>query len=132
MIALDTNILIRFLMNDDKKQTKKVYDFFKKAEDDKEELFISLLVTIEMIWVLGFSYNISRESILDSLSDLLSLSILKFEHQQTIYQFIHSAKKNSYDLSDLLIAHSANNQGCKTSLTFDKKASKYNLFELLK
>jgi predicted nucleic-acid-binding protein len=49
-----------------------------------------------------------------------------------LQQFTQTAHENSYDLSDLIIAHSAKEQGCKTVITFDRKASKYNLFELAK
>jgi len=58
------------------------------------------------------------------------MPILKFEHQSALQQFSSSARGNTYDLSDLLIAHSAIQQGCGTVLTFDKKASKFDLFDL--
>ena len=91
-----------------------------------------LLVVLELIWVLESVYEISRTEILDSISELLLMPILKFEHQSVLQQFTLSAQGNRYDLSDLLIAHSAKIQGCETVLTFDKKASKFKLFELAK
>ncbi|MFW8599855.1 PIN domain-containing protein [Desulfobacterota bacterium M19] len=132
MKAIDTNILIRFLVGDDKQQTKKVYNIFKKTESDKKELFIPLLVILELIWVLESVYEISRTDILDSISELLLMPILSFEHQTAVQQFSNEAQENKYDLSDLLIAHSAKEQGCETVITLDKKASKYKLFELVK
>jgi len=131
MIGLDTNILVRFLMNDDEKQSKKVYKLFKKTEADKTELFIPSVVILELIWVLDSAYNISRANILDAISDLLLMPILHFEHQTSLQQFIVSAQQNKYDLADLLIAHAAKHQGCQKMITFDKKAAKFNLFELL-
>lgn len=131
MIGLDTNILARFLMDDDEKQSKKVYELFKKTEADKIELFVPFVVILELIWVLDSAYAITRSDILDSISDLLLMPILKFEHQTTLQQFISSAQRNSYDLSDLLIAHSAKHQGCQKVITFDKKAAKCDLFELM-
>jgi len=132
MIGVDTNILVRFLVGDDEQEAKKVYNIFKKAESEKNELFVPLLVVLELIWVLESVYEVSRTEILDSISELLLMPILKFEHQSALQQFILSAQGNRYDLSDLLIAHSAKNQGCETVLTFDKKASKFSLFELAK
>ena len=132
MKGVDTNVIIRFLIGDDEKQAKKVYDLFKKAELEKNELFVPLLVILELIWVLESVYEISRTDILDSISELLLMPILKFEHQSALQQFIMSAQGNRYDLSDLLIAHSAKIQGCATVLTFDKKASRFSLFELVK
>ncbi|MCK5339846.1 MAG: type II toxin-antitoxin system VapC family toxin [Desulfobulbaceae bacterium] len=130
MRGVDTNILVRFLVGDDEQQAKKVYNIFKKAESSKNELFVPLLVVLELIWILESVYEISRVEILASISELLLMPILKFEHQSTLQQFTLSAQGNKYDLSDLLIAHSAKSQGCETVLTFDKKASKFNLFEL--
>ena len=56
----------------------------------------------------------------------------EFEHQSVLQQFINAGQGNKYDLSDLLIVHSATEQGCEAVLTFDKKASQYQLFELVK
>ena len=132
MKAIDTNLLIRFLVGDDKMQAKKVYSIFKKAESEKKELFVPLLVVLEMIWVLESVYDISRTEILDSISDLLFMPIFKFDQQSALQQLVHSAQGNKYDLSDLLIAHSAKVNGCEAVITFDKKASKFKLFELVK
>lgn len=132
MKGVDTNILIRFLIGDDEQQTKKVYKIFKKAESEKKELFVPLLVVLEFIWILESVYEIARDEILDSISDLLFMPILKFEHRSALQQFTLSAQGNRYDLSDLLIAYSAKINGCETVITFDKKASKFNLFELAK
>ncbi len=132
MKGVDTNILIRFLIGDDEQQAKKVYKIFKKVESEKKELFVPMLVVLELIWVLESAYEISRDEILDSIGDLLLMPILKFENQSALQQFILSAQGSRYDLPDLLIAHSAKINGCETVLTFDKKASKFNLFELAK
>jgi len=132
MKAIDTNILIRFLVGDDELQAKKVYSIFKKAESEKKELFVPLLVVLEMIWVLESVYDISRTELLDAISDLLLMPIFKFDQQSALQQLVHSAQGNKYDLSDLLIAHSAKVNGCKVVITFDQKASKFKLFELVK
>lgn len=132
MKAIDTNILIRFLIGDDELQAKKVYTIFKNAESEKKTLFVPLLVVLEMIWILESVYEISRSEILDAISDILLMPILKFDQQPALQQLVHSAQGNKYDLSDLLIAHSAAVNGCEAVITFDKKASKFKLFELAK
>ena len=130
MKGVDTNILVRFLVRDDEQQAMKVYEIFKTAEEAKDQLFVPLIVVLELIWVLASAYEASRIEILDSIRDLLSMPIFKFEHQSALQQFIAAASGNTYDLSDLLIAHSAKINGCETTLTFDKKGSQYELFEL--
>jgi predicted nucleic-acid-binding protein len=131
MKAIDTNILIRFLTGDDEIQAKKVYSLFKNAELEKKEFFVPLLVMLETIWVLESVYEISRHDILDAIKDILLMPILKFEHKFALQQLVDAGQGNKYDLSDLLIGHSANASGCDSVLTFDKKAAKFKLFELI-
>ena len=130
MKAIDTNILIRFLVGDDPDQTRTVYHLFKRAESEKNELFVPLLVVLEVIWVLESVYEIERKEIIDAISEILLMPILRFEQQTAVQKFIQSSKKNSQVLSDVLIAHSAEAQSCESVLTFDSKASKHHLFEL--
>lgn len=131
MKALDTNVLVRFLVKDDEPQAKKVYTLFKQAETDKNYFYVPLLVVLETIWVLDSVYEIPRKEILDSINEILLMPILKFEAQPTIQRFIFSARENKIDLSDILIACAAKISGCEKILTFDKRASKFELFELI-
>ena len=131
MKAIDTNVLVRFLVNDDEKQARKVYELFKQAEEEKKPLFITLTVLLELIWVLDSVYAISREDILNTIGDLLLIPILKFEHQPAVRQFVHASQGNTQELSDLLIAFSAQASGCDQVLTFDKKTSGCHLFSLI-
>ena len=71
MIGVDTNILVRFLVGDDIKQANKVYQVFKDAEQNNNEIFVSTLVVLELIWVLNSVYKVDRVDILDSISQLL-------------------------------------------------------------
>ena len=132
MKAVDTNILIRFITKDDDKQANLVYKLFKQAEEAQEKLFIPLLVVLEVIWVLQSAYKITDSEITATFTDLLLMPVLLFESESVIQSFIVSAQKINFDLSDLLIAHSANLSDCQTIFTFDKKASKFKYFELLK
>ena len=130
MKGIDTNILVRFLVGDDETQAKKVYDIFKNAETARSELFVPLLVILELIWVLESVYSIPRHDILDALRELLLMPVLNFEHRPALHHFIQEESK--YDLSDLLIAHAAKAQGCEIVMTFDRKAARFALFELVR
>jgi len=131
MKALDTNVLIRFLVADDEKQARIVRNLFKQAETNQQALFVPLLVTLEMVWVLESVYNIPRHSILDTFQKLLLMPVLSFDGQVALQNAIQSAKNGSEDLSDLLIAHTAVQSGCSSVLTFDKQASDFKFFQLL-
>jgi predicted nucleic-acid-binding protein len=132
MKALDTNVLVRFLVKDDEHQADIVYKLLKKAEIDKDTFYVPLLVVLETIWVLESVYEISRPDILDSIHALVLMPILDFEAQSAILSFISSARNNKMDLPDLLIAHTTKSAGCECVLTFDKQAADYTLFKLLK
>lgn len=132
MLSLDTNILVRFLLNDDQVQAKKVYDFLKEIELKKDQVFISTLVILELLWVLESAYKINRKEIINSLDQLTLMPIIKFENLKAIQAFIHDALNSNFDLSDLLIAHCSAQHNCSHVLTFDNKAAKHGSFKLLK
>ncbi|MFZ1389775.1 MAG: type II toxin-antitoxin system VapC family toxin [Thiolinea sp.] len=128
MKAVDTNVLVRFLVQDDEAQSKIVNALLTEAELSKQPLFVSSLVVLEMIWVLQSSYQVPRETILLSIDELLSMSALVFQESSVVRDFIAQAQNNSFDLSDLLIGQTAAAVACETTLTFDKKAAKSVFF----
>ena len=132
MKAIDTNVLIRFVTKDDENQAHLVYQLFKQAEATGEKLFVPLLVVLEVIWVLQSVYETPDSEIVETFSDLLSMPVLGFESETVVQRFIESATGTHFDLSDLLIAHSAQSSDCQSVFTFDKKAAKFKLFESLK
>ena len=113
MKAVDTNVLIRFIMKDDEKQAQSVYQLFKQSEQNQQPLFVPLLVVLEVIWVLQSVYEIPDADIVQTFSDLLAISVLSFESENVLENFIESTANTSFDLSDLsdlsdlLIANSA-------------------------
>jgi predicted nucleic-acid-binding protein len=132
MIALDTNILVRFLVRDDEKQARLVYVRFKDAELKMERLFVPLLVVLETLWVLESAYRLTRNEIIESFEALMQMPILVFESDVVLQNALTDGKKGGLDLSDLLIARSSQAKGCDSVLTFDKKVSRIPGFVLLK
>ena len=132
MISLDTNIIIRFLVNDDKKQAGRVRALFEKAEREGTSLLITIPVLLETLWILDSIYDYSRNEIINAIESLFSMTIIIFEKTDAVQEFIDTGRKLKLDLSDILIGTAAKNAGCETTLTFDLKAAKSDLFELLK
>jgi len=132
MVSLDTNILVRFLVHDDKRQARLVLSRLKKAEQEKEQLLVPLVVILETIWVLDGAYGFRRLEILGSIEALTQMPVFLFEADAVLEKLIEQGRDANFDLSDLLIALSAKIQGSETTLTFDKKAIKHPLFMLLK
>ncbi|NCO41868.1 MAG: VapC toxin family PIN domain ribonuclease [Armatimonadetes bacterium CG_4_10_14_3_um_filter_66_18] len=131
MKAVDTNVLVRFLVNDDPRQAGRVRNRLKQAEAEGEVLFVPLLVLLETLWVLESAYDVGRTEILDSLDDLLLLPVLRIEEAAMVRRLTSVARQTSTGLADLLIGLAAQRAGCDGVLTFDKQASKSELFELL-
>jgi predicted nucleic-acid-binding protein len=132
MIALDTNVIVRFLVRDDPKQARAVYSRLKQAEADREPLFVPLVVVLETIWVLESAYDLSREEVLNALQDMGQMPALDLEAAEVVQRLVSSGRNAKADLPDLLIAHSAEAAGCEAGLTFDTKAAKLPFFRLLR
>lgn len=129
MQALDTNVLVRFLTKDDLTQADQVYQLFQQCEEDGQRILVSTVVVLELCWVLKSGYGLSRAEVIEAVDDLLTLPILKFEHETAVQNFLREALEISADLSDLLIAHIAKSLGSHCVWTFDRKALRCGLFQ---
>ncbi len=76
-------------------------------------------------------YDVDDPDILAALNNLLMMPVLLFEATPVLHAFIGAAKGANYDLADLLIAQSARGLNCESVLTFDKKAARFDGFELI-
>jgi len=131
MRAIDTNVLVRFLVNDDPAQAQQARQLFSAAEQQRVIYFVPLLVVLESIWVLESAYQVGRNELIEAFSDLLLLPVLEFEQREAVQAMLQAARTDSSDLPDLLIAKSALRNGCECVVTFDKKAARNDAFELL-
>ena len=130
MMALDTNVLVRFLVADDEAQARAVYTLFKRAEDQRTPFFVSLPVVLELFWVLESAYERSRKETVAAVEGLLRLPVLKVEGEDVVRLVLEDARHTNCDLSDLLIGRVAAKAGCEGVLSFDKKACRHALFRL--
>jgi predicted nucleic-acid-binding protein len=132
MIAVDTNVIVRFLVRDDETQAEAAYRRFRKAEDDREPLLVPLLVVLETVWVLGSAYGKSRVEIVDSIEDMRRMPVLRFERDDVLQRALLDGRDSRADLADLLIAHSAQASDCDCVITFDREAARLPFFRLLR
>jgi predicted nucleic-acid-binding protein len=131
MKALDTNSLIRFLVNDDKAQGRKVEKLFEETEEIAGRFLITTPVVLEILWVLSAVYDFTRQEILHALELLTQLPILEFEDYSSMQQLIRLGHATRADLPDLLIGLVGKSCGCETTLTFEKGLTSTGLFEQL-
>lgn len=130
MIAVDTNVLVRFLTQDDPVQSKAAARLFQEAEDAGEKVRIDLLVLIEMIWVLDRAYSIPADRLRGIVENLLETRTLEVEQDSLVREALEIASKHRHDLPDVLIG--LRNRLCKTTWTFDRKAAKLPGFSMLR
>ncbi len=131
MTAVDTNVIIRFLVRDDAKQAEIAYRRLKQAETSREVLFVTLIVVVETIWVLETAYGKSRAEVLDSIENMRRMPVFEFEKDEVVERVVTEGRTGKADLADLLIAHSAQSSGCNDGITFDKGAARIPFFTLL-
>ena len=115
MIGLDTNILVRYLTQDDSPQLRAVMRLLNKTG---ESFFISHLVMVELHWVLRSQYHWSRAEIAESLAKLISIHNTVFEDEPALKSAI-SAYARGEDLADWLIRHRAVKRECSGLASFD-------------
>jgi len=132
LTALDTNVLVRFLVRDDERQAQAAYRLFKRAEAAGETLFVPLVVLLETIWVLESAYDRPRGEILDAVEALRRMPVVEFEKDDAVGGWLSDGRAGKADLSDLLVARAALACGCPSGVTFDRGAARLPFFALLR
>ena len=124
MIGLDTNVLVRYLVEDDEAQSRRASKLIEKAVSEGEELFISDVVMCETVWVLSSAYRFSRPEIVDVLGNLLRARSVVFTSTDRLFRSLDAFRKGKGDFADYLIRELAKAAGAETVATFDRKLLK--------
>jgi len=130
LIGIDTNILVRYLAQDDMIQSviaERLVGSF--TQDDPG--FVSQIVLVETVWILTRIHKIPRHSIVDMLKALLHSNELVFEGRETILAALSTFRNTKADFSDALIAHNNSRAGCEKTFTFDRNAANIKGMRLL-
>jgi predicted nucleic-acid-binding protein len=123
MIALDTNALVRMLIEDDENQAKQVQHVVMSAEKNSVQILIIPEVLIETVWVLESVYRCTRKEIWQFLESLLSTATFAFPNSTVIRDVTNQYKKRG-DFADLLIVAQARKHKAKKLFSFDKNLQK--------
>ena len=130
MIALDTNVLVRFLAQDDDAQFQVAADLIEGCTNDAPG-YTCREVMIELVWVLERSYKYSREEIAEALLSIVTASQLSVENAQKIASIVKLYREEGYDFADLMIRQAAQRAENRIQKTFDQKLAKLDGAELL-
>lgn len=119
---LDTNVILRFLVGDNKSQQKEASAFFKEAENGKRMILIKPLVVAEVCFVLESFYKKSKNEVANSMEVFLSQKWLKVEDRQPLLSMWQWYRENMHFVDSYLLACSKLNKS--KILTFDKTLNK--------
>jgi len=131
MIGLDTNVLVRYLTQDDQKQANKAVKLIEDHLGQKQSMFINNIVFCELIWVLERGYKYSKQQISSAIRILLSAQEFAFEQLDSLWIALDKYEKDNIDFSDALIGELNKSYKCAHTYSFDTQASKMSNFELL-
>jgi predicted nucleic-acid-binding protein len=120
MIALDTNVLVRFLVRDDERQSARAEALVRRAATAGEPMFVSEITLCELVWVLGSAYEIPRAEIAAGLRQLASAAQLRFRSPDAIRRAVEAYATRRGDFADYLILEHAREAGCSAVATFDR------------
>ncbi len=120
MIALDTNVLVRFLVRDNESQSARAARTIQRAIAGDEQLFVSDLVVCELVWALISAYRVSRAEIAENVEKLLRAEQLKFSSRELLSRALDHFVKGHGDYADYVVREHAHAAGCTRVVTFDR------------
>jgi predicted nucleic-acid-binding protein len=124
MLGIDTNVVMRLLVSDDAEQTRRARKLIEQSLAREEPVLVSLLVLIESEWVLRSSYGFKRDAVLGMFRALLEAREMSFEDEPAVEEALFHWKDSACGLADCLITAHNRQLGCRTTATFDAKASR--------
>ncbi len=121
MIAIDTNVLIRYLVQDHPAQSRAATKLLDDAERKGIDCLLSDIVLCEMVWVLESCYRHARRQIAAVLEKLLQTGIFSFESAELLEQVVRAYAEGRADFADYLICATTKADGCHKLYTFDRR-----------
>src|ERR1700690_1259626 len=128
MIGLDTNVIIRYLLQDDKQQFARVEQIIEQGIQRGECFHVCLIVLCEVVWVLDYTYELTKQEIMHFLEILLHSEQFEVENRELVMNALKEYQESKTSFADCLIGLANQLHGCMTTYTFDKKAAKLCAF----
>ena len=122
MIGLDTNVLVRYLAQDDLNQAARATRVIERELTEDAPGFVGLVVLVETTWVLQRRYRASAEEIRETVNDLLGSRSIVVENRDVVARALATCAKSACGFADAMIAASALSAGCRSIVSFDRGA----------
>ncbi len=120
MIAVDSNIFMRWLLNDDKDQADAIAALVRKFEKGGERLWASDTVIAEVVWVLESVYAVSPKDVSQYIESLLDVQTFEFENRERLLRAVELYRAHQVDFIDCYIVASAKDKGIATVVSYDR------------
>jgi predicted nucleic-acid-binding protein len=132
MPALDANVLVRYVVQDDSGQLAAAKRLIGRFVAGGQSLFVPVTVALELEWVLRASFGYAKDDVLQVLSNLFSAAELSFESERALEVALQLYREGSADFADCLHIALAAQAGEQPLWTFDKDAAKVSGAELIR
>jgi len=123
MIGLDTNVLVRYIMQDDPKQSALATHLVESLSAESPG-FVPLVSVVELAWVLSSAYELDRGQVAEAFESLLRTKEIAVERAEIVWKALRVYQSANADFADCLIERSAAAAGCDRTMTFDRGAAK--------
>jgi predicted nucleic-acid-binding protein len=125
MIGIDTNVFLRFLVQDDNVSQHEIARRFMAERPEADPARVCTVVLAETIWVLRKRLGYSQDQICAAMQQLLCARDLVFEAHDYLEKILTDERKPETDIADYLVAWSNMQAGCRTTVTFDVDAARF-------
>jgi predicted nucleic-acid-binding protein len=120
MTGLDTNILVRYLTQDDPVQSAQANQLIEQTLNEGKSLFINHIVLCELIWVLTRAYDYPKSDVVEVIEKILFAHQFEIEEKNSVFEAVNDFKTSQADFADCLIGVKNRNAGCEKTWSFDK------------
>ena len=131
MIGLDSNVVVRYLAQDDPVQSPKATQIFERSLTEQVPGFISLVTMVETVWVLDTVYGLPALEIAQAVEWMLQADTLLIQNEQKVFTAVVALKSGRVSFADALVGALGAWAGCGSTLTFDRKAARLEGFEVV-
>ena len=123
MIGLDTNVLVRYIAQDDPRQTAKAVHVIEDECSEARPGFVTAVALVELVWVLEECYRSAKADIVEVLQRILRTRQLVVEEAETAWKAVRLFEASRADFADCLIDRIGAAHDCEYTATFDKAAA---------
>jgi predicted nucleic-acid-binding protein len=131
MIGLDTNVILRYLLQDDPKQTLRANRIIDQELSEENPGMLSVATVLEIVWVLRSLLKQTPVEIAAHLENLLAADVFEVQNEQQVFEAVFALKHGTGEFEDALTGALNVWTGCRYTLTFDRKAARLTYFRLI-